>query len=275
MTRAIILKGNIDDELWPEIILAMTYIKDNHLTKALPSNATSYKAQSQENTTDVSHLCILGSTVYVFLHKEERSQKSEKWALRVLKGTLVDYDGHTIHRVHIKDQNKVIRVKDFRIFKDFETKPFINLPDYKDKPTFEGFLLADGEDSDDGTTVSRPKGQKVASFQVGRKVDYAENAMNPTAVPSLAGQTGHDTGNTKHDTTQLGRKVENIEIAKERTSCSGHIVKPTAKAKDAIASSLSSFRIQGTSPSPETLPTLDLSLEVDNLIIQLTELLSN
>ena len=275
MTRATILEGNIDDELWPEIVLAMTYIKNNCPTKALPSNATPYEAQGQENTIDVSHLRVLGSTVYVFLYKEERSQKSEKWAPRALKGTLVGYDGHTIYRVHIKDQNKVIRVKDLGIFKDFETKPFTNLLDYKDKPTFEGFLLADGEGSDDGTTFSRPKGQKVASSQLGQKVDHAENAMNPTAVPSLAGQTGHDTGSTKHNTTQLDREVENTEIAKERTSRSGRIVKPTAKAKDAIASSSSSSRIQGTSPSPETLPMLDPSLEVDNLIIQMTELLDS
>lgn len=112
MTRATILEGNIDDELWPEIVLAMTYIKNNRPTRALASNVTPHKAQSQENTTDVSHLQVLGSTVYVFLHEEERSQKSEKWAPRALKGTLVGYDGHTIHRVHIKDQNKVIRVKD-------------------------------------------------------------------------------------------------------------------------------------------------------------------
>lgn len=213
--------------------------------------------------------------MYVFFHEEERSRKSEKWAPRALKGTLVGYDGHTIHRVHIIHQNKVIQVKDLRIFEEFETKPFTNLPDYENKPTFEGFLLTDGEDFDDEITVSRPKGQKVASSQLGQKIDHAENAMNPTAVPSLVGQTGHDTGSTKHNATQLGREVENTEIAKKQTSCSGRIVKSTAKAKDAIASSSSSSRIQGTSPSPETLLTLDLSLKVDNLIIQLTDILDN
>ena len=29
MTRATILEGNIDDDLWPELILAMTYINVN------------------------------------------------------------------------------------------------------------------------------------------------------------------------------------------------------------------------------------------------------
>ncbi len=82
----------------PEIILAMAYIKNNGPTRALPSNTTPHEAQSQE-ATDISHLRVLGSKVYVFLHEEERSWKSEKWAPRALKGTLVGYDGHTIHRV--------------------------------------------------------------------------------------------------------------------------------------------------------------------------------
>ncbi len=154
---------------------------------------------------------------------------------------------------------------------------------------FERFLLADGEDSEDGTTASpqlgrkvenaenakkptKGKNQRVAPSQLGRKVENAEGAKNPT-VPSLAGQ-GHDTGSTKHTTAQLGRKVENTETVKERTSRSGRIVKPTAKAKDANASS--SSRIRGKNPaSPKELPWIDPSPEVGKLIIQLTELLDN
>ena len=116
-----------------------------------------------------------------------------------------------------------------------------------------------------------PKGKRLHHL----KVDHVENAINPIAVLSLAGQTGHDTGSTKHNATQLGQEVENTEIVKERTSYSGRIVKPTAKAKDVITLSSSSSQIQRTSSSPETLLTLDPSLEVDNLIIQLTELLDN
>lgn len=67
MTRATILKGNIDDKLWLKIILTMTYIKNYCLTKALPSNTTPYKAQSQDNTIDVLYLYVLGSIIYVFL----------------------------------------------------------------------------------------------------------------------------------------------------------------------------------------------------------------
>ncbi len=83
ITRATILEGNIDDELWPEIILAMTPIKNNRLTRVLPSNTTPHKAQSQEEA-DISHLRLLDFKVYVFLHEEKRSWKSEKWARKVL-----------------------------------------------------------------------------------------------------------------------------------------------------------------------------------------------
>lgn len=78
MIRAIILEGNIDDKLWPEIIFAITYIKNNYPTKVLPSNITPYKPQSQKNTINVSYLHILGSIIYVFLYKKKQSPKSEK-----------------------------------------------------------------------------------------------------------------------------------------------------------------------------------------------------
>lgn len=107
MTRATILEGNIDDELWPELVLAMTYIKNSRPTRALANNLSPHEAHFHEKP-DLSHLRILGSTVYVLLHEEERSMKSEKWAPRALRGTLVGFDGHTIYRVHIKDQNRVI-----------------------------------------------------------------------------------------------------------------------------------------------------------------------
>lgn len=77
MARATILEGNLSDDLWPEVILAMTYIKNFRPTKALGNNSTPYNAQYNENP-DISHLRILGCTVYVLLHKEERELKSEK-----------------------------------------------------------------------------------------------------------------------------------------------------------------------------------------------------
>lgn len=159
ITRATILEGNIDDELWPELVLAMTYIKNSRLTKAL-QNLSSHEALTRDHP-NISHLRILGSTVYVFLHEEERSLKSEKWAPRALKGTLVGYNGHTIYRVHIKEQNKVIKVKDLRIFEDYESKTATDLPIYdEDTPTLQGFLLGDDNDDDKEESMQARKSKR-------------------------------------------------------------------------------------------------------------------
>lgn len=117
MIRAIILEGNIDNELWPELVLAMTYVKNNRPTRALKDCISLHKAYTKK-ALKLAHLQIFGSTVYILLHKEERLMKSEKWAPKALKDILVGYDDHAIYRVHIKDQNKVIWIKDFRIFED-------------------------------------------------------------------------------------------------------------------------------------------------------------
>ena len=69
MTRATILEGNIDDDLWPELVLAMTYVKNSRPTKAL-QNLSPYEALTRDHP-DISHLRVLGSTVYVFPYEEE------------------------------------------------------------------------------------------------------------------------------------------------------------------------------------------------------------
>ena len=76
MTRATILEGSLDDELWPEVVLAMTYVKNVRPTKALGGDSPYHALQAIQ--PDIQHLRVLGSTVYVFLHEEERDLKSEK-----------------------------------------------------------------------------------------------------------------------------------------------------------------------------------------------------
>ena len=151
----------------------MIYIKNNRPTKALSNNITSQEAQNKE-TPNLSHLRILGSTVYVFLHEEEQSWKSEKWAPRALKEIFVGYNGHTIYRVPIKSQNKVIQVKELQIFEDYETKTSTDLPDYKDTPTFQGFLIEDQEEQ-----VTTPP-----LSQASLRADNTENAKEPMATTS-------------------------------------------------------------------------------------------
>lgn len=145
MARLTILEANLSVNLWPEVILAMTYIKNLRPTKALESNNTPYNAQYKKDP-DISHLRILSSTVSVFLHKEDRELKLEKWKPRALRGKLVGFDGHTIYHVYLEEQLKVIRLKNLWIYKDHIPKDFINLPIYEKTPTFQGFQADDNND---------------------------------------------------------------------------------------------------------------------------------
>ena len=154
ITRATILEGNIDDDLWPELVLAMTYIKNSRPTQAL-ENISLHEAHFYKQP-NLAHLRIPGSSVYVLLHEEERSMKSEKWALRALKGILVGYDGHTIYKVHIREQKKIIQVKDLQIFEDYKAKKSTKLLEYSDNmPTFQGFLLEDNDDKEPKSHAGR------------------------------------------------------------------------------------------------------------------------
>lgn len=65
MTRATILEENIEDKLWPERVLIMTYIKNSHLTKALANNLTPHKIYFCEKP-HISYMQILSSMYTYF-----------------------------------------------------------------------------------------------------------------------------------------------------------------------------------------------------------------
>ncbi len=153
MLRATILEGGIDDTLWPEIVLAMTHIKNLRSTRALEGFISPIEMQNQA-IPDLHHLRILGSNVYFFLHEEERSLKSAKWEARALRGKLVGFDGHTIYRVYIKDQNKVIRIKDLRIYEAITLKVTESLSDFEGRPTFDGVQVSDEQSPFDESSAS-------------------------------------------------------------------------------------------------------------------------
>ena len=83
MAQCTILGGNIPDNLWPEIVLAMVNIKNVRLTKAL--NGISLYEALEKTPSTLDHLMMIGSTVYVLIHKEKRHgnlSKSAKFAPR-------------------------------------------------------------------------------------------------------------------------------------------------------------------------------------------------
>lgn len=69
ITRATIFEKNINNNLWPKFVLAMAYIKNNQSTKAV-QNFSSPKIYIHK-LSDISHLHVLGFTIYIFLCKEE------------------------------------------------------------------------------------------------------------------------------------------------------------------------------------------------------------
>ena len=215
MTRARILEGNIDDELWPELVLAMTYVKNSQPTRTL-ENISPHEAHFHKQP-NWAHLRILGSTVYVLLHKEERLMKSEKWATRALKRILVGYDGHTIYRVHIRKQKKVIQVKDLQIFEDYEAKKSTKLSDYSDNmPTFQEFLLENNDDKEPeshaGQKVNseRGKDQEMPIPRRSRKVNVREEEH-----PTFRAQKSRKVISTTHVDTENQPKGLNPCIGKE------------------------------------------------------------
>ncbi len=224
MTRATILEGSLDDDLWPEVILAITYVKNVWPTKTFDWN-NPYSAQHDANS-DIQHLRILGSTVYVFLHEEKRTLKSEKWEPRALRGTLVGYDGNTIYKVHLQEQNKIIRIKDLCIIKDYKTKAKTRLLAYQNTPTFQGFRANDNDKADQKLNTSPPPRQYKDDIQEitstprnGRKVRISKNAGTQTSLPS------QKVGEVENMATELNN---NAPLRKSRKISTNDAVRSTS-----------------------------------------------
>lgn len=100
ITRAIILKSNINDDLWPELVFAIIYIKNSQPMQTLKN--ISFHETHFHKQPNLAHLQILSSTIYILLYKKKYLMKSEKWATQVLKRILVGYNRYIIYKVHIR-----------------------------------------------------------------------------------------------------------------------------------------------------------------------------
>lgn len=84
----------------------MTQVKNIKPISALEKD---YPHRTLHNSlSNVKHLQIFGSTVYIFIYKEEQKLKLEKFKTQALKDILVRYNRHTIYKIFIQKQNKVI-----------------------------------------------------------------------------------------------------------------------------------------------------------------------
>lgn len=103
MTRATIIGGNIPDDLWPEIVLAMVHVKNFRPTSTLEGGTPHELIEKKVPT--INHLRVLGSTVYVLIHEADRKRKNNKaakFAPRAQRGKFVGYDRKTIYRVYLE-----------------------------------------------------------------------------------------------------------------------------------------------------------------------------
>ena len=101
----------------------MVHIKNLRPTSALDGK-TPHELMEKKTLT-IDHLRVLGSTVYVFIHKANRkgkNSKAAKFAFRAQRGKLVGYDGKTIYRVYLEQNESVIRVKNLSIHEDATAK---------------------------------------------------------------------------------------------------------------------------------------------------------
>ncbi len=144
----------------------------------------------------------------MFLHEEERTLKSAKWDARALKGKLVGFDGYTIYRVYVEEQNKVIRVKDLRIFEDTTAKRHSALPDFDRKPTFGGIQLSDAEEN-------APSSRSATSED---EIKIKGRARRTTLPPVKRPKPTPPAGEPKQ--TREGQTVKPTPKAKEKTTSS-------------------------------------------------------
>lgn len=179
MARATILEKNLNNDLWPKVILAITYIKNFCPIKALENNNTLFNSQHNKDP-DITHLQILSFIVYVFLHKEQQALKSEKKKPRALCRKLMGFDRYIIYRVYIEKQSKVIRIKNICIYKDYKSKNLTDLPIYKKTPTFQGFPANNNNDK---------KSKDLISINDKNFTSSIKNASNPALAPLPAAIT--------------------------------------------------------------------------------------
>lgn len=64
-------------------------------------NITSHKTQFHKQP-NLTHLQILGSTVYILLYKKKYTMMSEKWVPQAWTRIVVGYNRSTIYRFYIK-----------------------------------------------------------------------------------------------------------------------------------------------------------------------------
>lgn len=110
MIKTALLAAGIPDFLWPDVALAMVYIKNRRPTSYL--NGLSPFESLHRGAPKMSNLYPLGVTVYVV----KDSKYKDHLTPNADKGILIGYDGDTIYRVWIPEAKEIRRVKDLDFY---------------------------------------------------------------------------------------------------------------------------------------------------------------
>lgn len=149
-----------------------------------------------------------------------------------MKETLVGYNRHTIYKIHIKKQNKVIQVKDLCIFEDYKIKKSTKLQDYSNNlPVFQDFYY-ENNDQELEKTISCTN-QKVSAREENlntRSEEGQETLQLPLPISTCVNNT-----KTKLISQNLcaGKKPK-VTIKAPQKCRTGCMIKLFTKALEAI-----------------------------------------
>lgn len=219
IVQTTILEGGIDDTLWPEIVLAMTHVKNLRPTRALKDSISPIEMQDQA-LPDLQHLRILGSNVYVFLHEEERSLKSAKWEASALRGKLAGFDGHKIYRSTSRTKTKSYGSKTYESTKTSpprQQRPFQTSTESQLSMVYK-FQMSNSR----LTKTAPPK----------RRQTRKKSLPNLTkAAPPKRRQTRRKHPSDESSASEEETNAQKSPPKKQTTTRAGRTIKPTPKSK--------------------------------------------
>lgn len=113
------------------------------------------------------------------------------------------FDGYTIHRVHIKEQNRVIRVKDLRIYEDTIAKGSSALPGFEGKPTFDGIQLSEEEKLPSSNSDSSDEGKDAGNTSKRATKTRARRTVKPIPKSKDKGKAAKGNATVEEETQAL------------------------------------------------------------------------
>lgn len=82
------------------------------------------------------------------------------------------FDSHSIYRILVNKQNKVIKVKNLQIFEDISAKTRLSLPNFDGKPIFDEVQLSN-------TKKERLLSRFMTSKDKNKNNEHCQKSMSP------------------------------------------------------------------------------------------------